>query len=735
MIAIEGTLLQAGTNDVVRTGEVREAATGLETFVAPELQRVERAPFGSRAGEAVELEPLASFDASSDLVFIVFLAVSACVAGLLAFAAWRSSRIRSGAGESLHAWTLGAKLTAGFGVVALMLLCVGAFGVRQAIRASRVVSEVVDAGAEVEALAVIRREVGSARFAMAEFVAHGRDEDLKAYSDAMATMQAAVERAEGAIEDAETRAAISELTAKAAQFESRIAEVVGLVDRRNGIVESQMTPVARAANESIELLLAQETAAERTDGGARAMELANIDERFLEARFAFFRYLGDGASSDAEAAGTAARESAGLARTLASQSDASEGVASAALLGSFARRADFYADRVAEVTAVQRSLATAVDDALKVRGPELRAATEVMMAQVAAGRDRMTAQAATESRTGVVITAILSGVCVLVAIVFAMWLTSGIVKPLATMVSRLKRIAEGDLSGEAIVARSRDEIGEMIRAANGMTSSLTALVGEVQSGTSQIEAGTGQISSASQSLAEGASRQAASLQQISASMEEMAGRTVRNAESATKASTMSAHSKESADKGQGEMRDMARAMEEIKASSGEIAKIIKVIDEIAFQTNLLALNAAVEAARAGEAGKGFAVVAEEVRNLAGRSAQAARETASMIEQATARADRGARIAEKVGVSLDEIVTATSSVNEILAEIAAASQEQSRGIGQVNTGVAELDRVVQSTAGNSEELASGAEETAAQVASLQQLVSRFRTGSGPERRGS
>jgi len=253
---------------------------------------------------------------------------------------------------------------------------------------------------------------------------------------------------------------------------------------------------------------------------------------------------------------------------------------------------------------------------------------------------------------------------------------------------------------------------------------LTTMTNTLAAGAEQTASAANQVSSASQSLAQGASEQAASLEETSSSLEEMSSMTKKNAETAQQAAALSGEAKAAADKGNAAMGRMSTAIHDIQKSASETAKIIKTIDEIAFQTNLLALNAAVEAARAGEAGKGFAVVAEEVRNLAMRSAEAAKTTSSLIEGSVNNARNGVTIATEVGATLGEITAFSNKVNGLIAEIAAAGHEQATGIGQVNIAVTQMDKVTQSNAAAAEESASASEELSAQAEQMAGVVNEL-----------
>ncbi len=277
---------------------------------------------------------------------------------------------------------------------------------------------------------------------------------------------------------------------------------------------------------------------------------------------------------------------------------------------------------------------------------------------------------------------------------------------------RMQGAYEGDF------ARIRDSI-------NTAVTDLGLALGQVSSAADQIASAAGQVSAGSQSLAQGASEQAGSLEEVASNLQEVAAMTTQNSASAREANTLSDEARSTTERGVANMRRLGEAIERIKTSSDSTARIVKTIEEIAFQTNLLALNAAVEAARAGDAGKGFAVVAEEVRALAIRSSEAAKDTAALIEESVRNAEGGVGISAEVSRDIAEIQDRISSVRAVASEIAAASEQQSEGVGQVSTAVEQVNLITQQTAANSEEAASASEELASQAEAMKGLVGEFR----------
>jgi methyl-accepting chemotaxis protein len=250
---------------------------------------------------------------------------------------------------------------------------------------------------------------------------------------------------------------------------------------------------------------------------------------------------------------------------------------------------------------------------------------------------------------------------------------------------------------------------------------INRIAGGLNAGADQVASASSEVSSTSQSLAQGASEQAASIEETSSSLEEMSSMTRRNADNAGCADRLMKESKQMVERANGSMAALTLSMDEITKASEETSKIIKTIDEIAFQTNLLALNAAVEAARAGEAGAGFAVVANEVRNLAMRAAEAAKNTSGLIEGTVKKVKEGSELLGKTNAAFAEVSRSASKVGDLVAEIAAASTEQAQGIDQINKAVTEMDRVTQQNAANAEESASASEEMNAQAAQMKQTV--------------
>lgn len=296
--------------------------------------------------------------------------------------------------------------------------------------------------------------------------------------------------------------------------------------------------------------------------------------------------------------------------------------------------------------------------------------------------------------------------------------------PLTETMAVMQELAVGNLT----IKMTKDYNGDSLKlknAVNDTIDSLNEILGNVRTTVEEVTRAAMQVSDTSTALSQGATEQAASLEEITSSMGEIGSQTRLNAQNANMANALAHEARDAAEKGNSEMGQLTDAMNEINESSKNISKIIKVIDEIAFQTNLLALNAAVEAARAGRHGKGFAVVAEEVRNLAARSATAAKETSEMIENSIKTVERGTGLVAKTGDALSEIQNSSVKVADIIGEITTSSNEQAQGISQINEGLTQIDTVTQTNTASAEESASAAEELSGQSNQLRELVDRFK----------
>ena len=369
-----------------------------------------------------------------------------------------------------------------------------------------------------------------------------------------------------------------------------------------------------------------------------------------------------------------------------------------------------------------------LNDAGSAANTALREAVGEVLAFVDKATDDLVAQAAVAHGVSRTVTIVMLAIALALALGCWIFINRTVLRPLHEAGSHFDKISAGDFTAR-IEVRSTNEIGHLFAAIKRMQESLTRTVSAVRRGVDEINVGSREISAGNTDLSSRTEQQAASLEETAASMEELASTVKQNADNARQANQLAASASDVAERGGSAVSEVVSTMQEISASSRKISEIVSVIDGIAFQTNILALNAAVEAARAGEQGKGFAVVAGEVRSLAQRSAQAAKEIKGLIEDSVTKVGAGSQQVERAGATMQEIVASVKRVTDIMGEISAASEEQSSGIDQVNRAVSQMDEVTQQNAALVEEAAAAAGSLQEQAQRLAEAVAVFKINAG------
>jgi methyl-accepting chemotaxis protein len=608
--------------------------------------------------------------------------------------------------------TIARRLAAGFAALVLILLAVvtltlvGSSKSIQRIEAAMRYSEDAASAARAEEASL------AMRLRAGEFLVSDDREDVAEYRRYRSTMEQELQFCREHLQGTESAATLEAIDADSTAFDAAFTEVAELTLERNQVRDEVL--LVRSL-ELIRQITAARDAAFAADDAAAARALAAASDAALLMKLATDRFV---ITAEAEYLERALAEQQTLERQLQLAGDHRPASIAATLTE--------IDDALATVDTLVKDRDRLVSQRLDVVGPRLTTAWRTVTEDLdEAAKSELQATAA-HVRLLMAEDAIAAGIAVIVAIILSVLTARSIIVPLGAMRTRLAEINEGDGDLTMRVDSTRhDELGDVAREVDSFIDAVERLIAQTTLGIGVLDDGIMLTANASTSLAEVSSHQAANLQQITAAVQESTAQSSQVAGQAATADTVSQEAAAAAESGATQVDALASAIQEIDEASGDVTRVIKVIDEIAFQTNLLALNAAVEAARAGDAGKGFAVVAEEVRALAQRSAEAAKETSQLIERSVERAAHGRTCSGELVTAFESIRSSTATMNSLLTEIGGAVREQAAGLQEINDGITQLDQGVQNSAGNAQQLAATSEQGAAEVRELRTLLQQYR----------
>jgi methyl-accepting chemotaxis protein len=572
--------------------------------------------------------------------------------------------------------TIGKKITLGFGLIFGLLAIISAIAYTALGVAGRRLTLFADSAQETYAAASLESSMQALKLAVNDYIASGTDESKAACDSARNALDSDLSRAGSLIVDRERSTQIAHARELLDDYNAAFGELVSNHKAQVAVESGVLAPEAKTIIDDLQKLLGQA----KTQGDMNAaFQLSNALQAFFESSSLVNSFLLTPEASKADKADKALGTMVAQVRKIEKDQDEMEKLdatlkddARKALITELETSADKYKKGLDEVVAGMQARDKIISIRINRVAPQFTATLSKVKGSVHDYQMDLEVRTRAEQRQNELIVSIFTGLGIIAGAVFAWFIIRSVTLPITQTAAHL--------------------------ATESAKANASAL----------------RVARASQSIAEGASEQASSLEQTSSSLREMADMTQRNSENAQNAKGLANEARETADIGAAEMVQMKAAMGAIKQSSVEISKIIKTIDDIAFQTNILALNAAVEAARAGEAGLGFAVVAEEVRNLAQRSAEAAKETAARISTSKEKSEQGVLISDKMATNLAAILEKTRQLDERIAEIAESSRQQNEGIAQVNNAVASMDKVTQENAALADQSASASEELKAQA---------------------